>query len=656
MAKQKKISKRISRDIVACIIFIIVVITITNTMILYGLMVKNEKIILKEKSKNDAAIINEWLIKQGEAVHNMSQTLSFINNAEDKNAIMDYLQECLADNEDALMYYCCFGYDKGVFPADHSSLDLDPTTRDWWKQALEEKSLIYTAPYKDFATGTMIVTIAEPVMIGGEQAVVLADITLDKLISIVGDISSDDIDSFLLGKDGSVVVHKNEEFLPKEEGNTVLTDVVDIDLNYAETTKMKDYDGYDKFVCVSEVETTGWKIGVSRRDSVIYREINKAFCIPIITGICFLVSSFILITFVIKKCLSPMENMKTFIRQKVIGEANLIEKDNEVDEITYLIGELETKFINTIRQTKAASVNINNKMGSTTNKITGINSNISEISAAMEETSANVDTQTENIGTIDETCENVEVAVEGLAADAQNMAVRASQIVERVDEIVPLLIANKKDAVLKSDEARERLMTAIKDVGVIREITSVSEAIQEIANQTNLLALNASIEAARAGEAGTGFAVVASEIKNLSEITSTEIGKVNDLTEKVLQSVETLSNESQKLLEFIIGTVMSDYDKLEALAEDYKEDSTYYAEVSGNLGASAEELSASIQQINQIISSIRESQEELGRAVQSVNENLQVITYESDDVTKETTDVLSNISVLQETIGTFNVQ
>ena len=35
-----------------------------------------------------------------------------------------------------LAIFVCFAYDGGVFPADHSRLDLDPMTRDWWKMAI----------------------------------------------------------------------------------------------------------------------------------------------------------------------------------------------------------------------------------------------------------------------------------------------------------------------------------------------------------------------------------------------------------------------------------------------------------------------------------------------------------------------------------------
>lgn len=60
-----------------------------------------------------------------------------------------------------MMYYVCFEYNKSVILADHSTIELDPTTRDWWKACMEKKSLIYTEPYVDAVTKKVVVSIAE---------------------------------------------------------------------------------------------------------------------------------------------------------------------------------------------------------------------------------------------------------------------------------------------------------------------------------------------------------------------------------------------------------------------------------------------------------------------------------------------------------------
>ena len=189
----------------------------------------------------------------------------------------------------------------------------------------------------------------------------------------------------------------------------------------------------------------------------------------------------------------------------------------------------------------------------------------------------------------------------------------------------------------------------------VEEVQGFVGSILNISSQTNLLALNASIEAARAGESGRGFAVVAGEINNLATDTGNEIGKVQALTDRVLESVAALSDASNEILAFIDTVVMEDYDRLEGLAEDYKDDSTYYADVSANLGAEAEELTASVQNIGEVMNTITQAQKELDQAVQAVNENLQTITGTSEQVSVETEQVLASIEAMQGTMKGFRV-
>jgi hypothetical protein len=342
---------------------------ICNSVSIRSIIIGDAEALLEEEATDNAKTMNQWLEEQASIVHTIGTTLASGNITNTDDA-MDYLEKNLSENDSALMYYLCFGYDGGVFPADHSTLDLDPTTRSWWTDSVAADDLIYTAPYTDFSTGKMIVSIAEPLMFHGEQAVILADITIDELITVTQQISTDDsIQTFLLASDNSVISHQNEEFLPKEEGNTVLTDIVSIDLDATEAAKIKDYDGASRYAAIGKIESTGWKLGVTQDVSVITGKIAKNLAAPLIVGVVVLILMILILNTLIGSLLKPLSVMKMFVKEKVIGLENCKQHQKEVSEIAYLIDELEKRFIATIRQTKEESGIIQDKMTDANHKV-----------------------------------------------------------------------------------------------------------------------------------------------------------------------------------------------------------------------------------------------------------------------------------------------
>lgn len=649
------IKGRIILCVAVCMVVLIAITATINSLVLQKALKTSEKDILLANVEGNSNIIDEWLIGQGDTVIGLKNSLQ-IMDSDDVEKIMDYLETNLAYNDDALMYYCCFGYEGAVFPADHSTIDLDPTTRSWWIDAVETGGLIYTEPYKDFASGRMIVSIAVPFTMGNEQAVVLADITIDSLIDMVKNVSAGEkVQAFLLAGDGNVITHENEEYLPKEEGNTVLSDKLDIDLDVEGVSTFRDYDGEEKYYVVDEIATTGWKLGITQNTSVISGKIKDNLVMPLAADIILLIVSVIILNIVVSVMLKPMANMKTFIKDKVIGRDKCVIQSTEVKDIDYLINELETRVISTIHRTQQESMNIQSKMVGTTEGLSKMSGNIMEISATMKETSANVASQTDSIRYIDSNCSDVSGSIDELVRNTETITERASEIIKRVEHMVPEVLKDKEYAVELTHESQKKLEVAIEETQVISQIVEVSQAISAIAGQTSLLALNASIEAARAGEAGKGFAVVAEEIKNLSNTTSDEIEKVNELTNKVINSVAVLSQECKNIISFLNSVVLRDYDKLQSLAENYKEDAAYYSEVSSGLEANAEELRVAIENINGMLDNIASSQGELDVAVQSVNGNLQEITFASESVTEESNNVMDSIKSLQMTIHQFNI-
>jgi len=651
----RTIKARIILYVTVSTILILAVTAVINSNVLDAALTTSEHNVLTTEAECTGETINEWLRGQANIIETMKCALEGMDK-EDTEGIMDFLEVNLANNSAALMYYCCFGYPGGAFPADHSYVDLDPATRVWWTEALEAGDLIFTAPYADHVTGQMIVSAAVPCTISGEQAVVLADITIDNLIDMVKNISTDEsVQTFLLAEDNSVITHENEEFLPKESGNTVLSEVVQIDLDSNGVTSFTDYDGIEKYGVVKDIKTTGWKLGIVQDKSVISNKIKANLTSPLTADIVLLIASVVVLYIAITFMLKPLGELKRFIKEKVIGTQNCKVVRSEVKEIRYLIDELEHRVVSVIQETKAETVRIQNMITSTNEHVSKMSGNIMQISAVMEQTGASITGQTQGIGDIDNICNGVTAAVDRLAEKSETITKRADEIIERVEQMVPEVLEDKENAIRMTEDSKEKLRAVIDQMEVIGQIVQVSKAISGIALQTNLLAVNASIEAARAGEAGKGFKVVAGEIKQLSATTNDEIGKINEMTETVLASTEALTQVGNLIISFLDEVVLKDYVKLEMLAENYKQDAAYYAQVSGMVSDNTKDIKNAITGINTNLDTINLSQRELDIAVQSVNRNLQEINYASETVSKETQSILASVSSLQSTVQQFQV-
>lgn len=611
---------------------------------------------LSMQSEETAKEMDDWLVNQSEILHSMGTALSYMGST-DKAEVENYLEKCLAENENALMYYLCFEHNKSVFPANHSKVDLDPTTRSWWIAAMEKQGMVYTDPYVDYASGKMVVSLAEPIKVDGKQAVILADITIDTMVQITSSLSKDENSSaFLLTGDGTVIAHENKDYLPKEEGNTnLVAEVKDIKIDSPTVTTYVDYDGEKKYLSVDNISETGWIFGVTENTSLSGEKTLKTIIIFVILGVVLLTVMAFVVVMMVRHMLKPLGTMKKFIKEKVIGEDLCEYKSSEVAEISYLISQLQEKFINVISQTKKQTENMTNNMTQIEGKVNDIHAKLTETSTYVNETGQNIEEQTDSIININDNCKYVSHEIENMSEQVKSVAERANEIIARVEVLAKQMLEDKQNVVDVTNESEKELTVAISEVTVINEVVNITQSIQSIAAQTNLLALNASIEAARAGEAGRGFAVVAEEIKNLSESTSAEIVKIDNLIQNVTGSVEKLCEKSADILTFLDSTVLRDYNKIEELVKNYLEDAGYYSEVSQSINNQSEELTKAVQNIVLRVGEISDSQNAVNQAVQSITNNLSSISEYSEDVATETTDALDDSRSLLDMVGNFRV-
>ena len=538
----------------------------------------------------------------------------------------------------------------------------DPTQRGWYKAAKAAGTTIVTDPYMDVLIGGMCITIASPVYRNGQLAGVLgADFTLDYITEVVNSIPYESGEyAFLVDAAGNYIMHESDKFLPGEDTatavSTAMPDLMSIVTSPGSSIMLaKDYDGEKNYFVTAPIEEAGWIMGLVMPKSNVGKTVTGLIIISIITFIVAIAAVIIIMTALIGQQLAPMENMKSFITEKIIGDSSADRSGSEVEQIRYLQSELETRIIDTIHATKDESQIIKDKMVSASDTINGINENITVINDAMARTENGIESQSAEIASIERICTDVNSAAESFNEDTKQMSERTGEIISRVQSMVPEILANKNRAVDITNRTKKELEDAIKGIEVIRQIVDVANAIQGIANQTNLLALNASIEAARAGAAGKGFAVVAEEINSLSTTTGSEIDKVNGLISEVNANVEELSRVSDRIIEFLTENVLSDYDNLEKLANNYMEDANYYSDISNELGKGAKALDISANDISRAVESISSSQAELGEAVHEISDSLHSITSSSENVSNEAREVMDSISTLQDTTGKFNI-
>ncbi|GEK91668.1 methyl-accepting chemotaxis protein [Alkalibacterium kapii] len=163
------------------------------------------------------------------------------------------------------------------------------------------------------------------------------------------------------------------------------------------------------------------------------------------------------------------------------------------------------------------------------------------------------------------------------------------------------------------------------------EIEEIATFVTNIAYQTNLLALNASIEAAQAGEKGKGFSVIAAEVGKLANQSETAANKIKDNIFSFLTDVDTMvdnltnqydviNQESHSIKQAINQTEHS-YTKIENIAEKMLDSVETLQDQSEKIGglfltieslsAIAVENSASTEEVSSNISSYSEEIEKL---------------------------------------------
>lgn len=608
---------RLTISVICIVAASILFTTIGIVMIAGQRMMAEQKDILQLYADKYAEEINTWIENEKMLADGTAGSIEAAGSL-DTAYLQSVVDVHAAGREELLNLYC--GTKDSLFIQSNREAGIpegyDPVQRGWYQQAGAAKETIVTDPYWDVLTGQMCTTIASPVYIDGELAAVIGlDVTLATVTDLTGSINyAEGVYGFLADSSGQYVAHRNKEYEPSEEAAVAVMDIMPslkplMEGNEKEIIKAADYDRTACYFAAAPITGSQWKLGVVCPTSHVWGSLVVMIVVAVVTALVIIILVAAFMAGLIGRTLAPVQMLKQFasgdFSENAVAEKEIPSQyKNEIEQIKTATVEVKQQIRGIILNTKEEAENINSIAEGTSAKMTVLDGDISAMAATAGEVMRQTAEAKELAERIKFTGEELGKAIDNVARKAGEAADQSGAIMSRAGRQHEASQKSAEEAVNLCSSTMEELSTAISQSQKVKEIDTLTEEILSISSQTNLLALNASIEAARAGEAGKGFAVVADEIRQLADHSKDAVDQIRRVTDDVVHSVAFLSESSEKLLTFMNEKVMKDYQGMTELAGMYEKDAAFYSDISSDLGASSQEMSASMEGISDSLTTI----------------------------------------------------
>ena len=486
----------------------------------------------------------------------------------------------------------------------------------------------------------------------------------EELQDLFKDVKIDGVDScysYFINSSNKVLYHPDESLIGTDNVNQVALDVgieVNSGLNVSVEPQVVEYteDGKEMIAAYYVLDSIGSIVMIiAEKDDAISTAstlVRTNLVAAIIAVVVALVASLFFATLLVR----PIRRVN-----KVIGQCSdlnfkdqyamtkEVKRKDEIGDISRAMEKLQKVLTNMV-------VKLSNVSGSLVTDADNLSKTIGVLENHSDDTSKTATALLELMKSNQESTLQIDTNVGGINDSVQDINLQTRKGVEAVGKVIEDAISMKNStevACMKTTEMYEVLRKESQDImersKEIERINQLTGGIVEIAEQTELLALNASIEAARAGEQGKGFAVVAGEISGLAQQSNGLASDIMETTISIRKVTEDALGCLEKTVEFLEGTILSDYQNFMKVCGVYLDNSEEIEENMRKIDEAVDVLHSMTSEItdgvNEISESINESTEGISDVENQAKKIMEMVidVYELSDQTKSSADDLRQI-------------